>query len=206
MELFSSLLLVVTAIALVVYTLLTEGLDWIGRAEIIEKRWPVLWGAMNNRPTRLVLLVIALAMLANVAKDLRAGADPPLVIFAAPKVPPIDTNLKIIQVAAPSAPLIVNSHEVTSDKANVIKTEFIFVPSRKVPAPVEIEVTVDGPIYGIGQVDVAEASPVLTGNSRWNGNVAVLVISAPGLAPEHAAIAELYSNRRLRAMKARFLP
>ena len=89
MELLSSLLLIGAATLLIIYVVLVEGLDWIGRAEIIEEKWPRLWGAMNNRPMRLILLIVALVMLAHVIGEIRAGAEPPLANFAAPKSQPV---------------------------------------------------------------------------------------------------------------------
>jgi hypothetical protein len=38
--------------------ILVELLDWKGRFEVIEKNWPKVWSAMNNRPMRLVLIVL----------------------------------------------------------------------------------------------------------------------------------------------------
>lgn len=32
-----------------------EFLDWIGRFEFIESRWPRAWAEINNRPMRLIL-------------------------------------------------------------------------------------------------------------------------------------------------------
>jgi len=96
MEIMSSLLLIFFASAIVVYALLTEGLDWIGRAEIIEKRWPFLWAVMNKRPTRLVLLATAVVMLAHVMGEIRVGAEVPAVKLVPPKVPEINPNVKII--------------------------------------------------------------------------------------------------------------
>ena len=37
MELFSSILLVALAIVVAVYCILTEGLDWVGRAKVISR-------------------------------------------------------------------------------------------------------------------------------------------------------------------------
>ena len=29
-----------------------EALDWVGRLDLIQARWPVLWRLLNNRPVR----------------------------------------------------------------------------------------------------------------------------------------------------------
>jgi hypothetical protein len=52
---------------LAAYVLVSEFLDTIGRLDIIQDRWPKVWGVLNNRPMRLILIVF-LAVL--VAKDI----------------------------------------------------------------------------------------------------------------------------------------
>ena len=49
------------------YLLVAEFLDTIGRLEIIEKRWPRIWGVLSNRPMRLILIVLLVVLL---SKDL----------------------------------------------------------------------------------------------------------------------------------------
>jgi hypothetical protein len=90
MEMLSALLLIAVAIALIAYAVITEATDWIGRAEIIEKRWPKLWRAMNNRPMRLILIIVALVMVAHVIQDLRAGETAPVVVLKPPTAPAIE--------------------------------------------------------------------------------------------------------------------
>jgi hypothetical protein len=90
MEIFSTALLFIAAVAIIAYTLITETTDWIGRAEIIESRWPRLWGVMNNRPMRLVLIVVALVMMADVIQQFRTGAEPVQSRFPSPGVPALE--------------------------------------------------------------------------------------------------------------------
>ncbi len=97
MELFSTVLLIVAAVAIVLYVVITEVTDWVGRTEIIEKRWPRLWAVMNNRPMRLVLILLAIVMAVHAGQELRSGADPPEVNISAPKVPEL-------QAATPDQP------------------------------------------------------------------------------------------------------
>src|SRR5258708_5112622 len=98
MEILSNLLLLATAVVIFVYVAITESTDWIGRAEVIEKRWPSLWSAMNNRPARLVFSVVGIGMLARLTQDFRTGCEAPPAIFRAPPVPTIDSNLKVVTV------------------------------------------------------------------------------------------------------------
>ena len=55
-----------------------EILDWHGRFDVIEKRWPTLWAAMNNRAARLLLIVIAIAFLSKDFHDAMAVGAPPV--------------------------------------------------------------------------------------------------------------------------------
>jgi hypothetical protein len=76
-------------VAILVYVVLVEGLDWIGRAEIIEKRWPRMWGVMNKRPTRLILILVAIGLLIHViAENRHSVPDSPPVVNARPQTHP----------------------------------------------------------------------------------------------------------------------
>lgn len=90
MEMFTNAFLLMAAVVIVAYALVTETTDWIGRAEIIENRSPRLWAVMNNRPTRLVLIVVALVMISEVVQQLRVGAEPVESRFASPRVPNLE--------------------------------------------------------------------------------------------------------------------
>jgi len=97
MELVSTLLLILSAAAVVVYVVITEATDWIGRAEIIETRWPKLWRLMNNRPTRLILIVLALVMIGDATRDLKTGRESPEISFAPPKVALVEPTVALPQ-------------------------------------------------------------------------------------------------------------
>src|SRR5579859_3631597 len=90
MEIVTTLSLFLTAGVMVLYVIVTEGTDWIGRAEIIEKRWPRLWGLMNNRPMRLVLITVALGMIVQVIRDFSSDGERVPITFPAPKAPIIE--------------------------------------------------------------------------------------------------------------------
>jgi hypothetical protein len=53
-----------------------EFLDWYGRLEIIKRKWPRGWRAMNNRPMRLVLLIACFGLLVRDFRDIVATAPP----------------------------------------------------------------------------------------------------------------------------------
>src|ERR1017187_811408 len=62
-----------------------EILDWHGRFDVIEKRWPTLWAAMNNRAARLLLIVIAIAFLSKDFHDAMAVGAPPVARLLPPQ-------------------------------------------------------------------------------------------------------------------------
>ena len=92
-------------------------------------------------------------------------------------------------------------HAINSDKEGFIKTEIILVPKAKMPPPVEAEMEFDFPIFGIGQVTVADSGVVLTGGSRWNGTKVFASVRSPGITPEHAMIVQVYSRQRVHLAK-----
>ncbi len=55
------------------FVLFLEFLDWQGRAEIIESKYPRLWKLVNNRPARFLLMVLAIGLLIKDFKDATAG-------------------------------------------------------------------------------------------------------------------------------------
>ena len=79
----------IAAAAVIVFVGFIEFLDWHGRAEIIQQKYPRLWNAMNNRVARLVLLVVAIVLLTKDFRDAIATAPAPVVVFKAPPPPTI---------------------------------------------------------------------------------------------------------------------
>ncbi len=58
----------------IVYVVFCEVLDTKSRMETIQKDWPRLWRLINNRPARLVLLMVAIGLLARDFHDATRGA------------------------------------------------------------------------------------------------------------------------------------
>jgi hypothetical protein len=54
-----------------------EYLDWHGRADVLREKHPTVWAMVNNRPFRLVLLVVAVGLLAKDFRDVGAIGPPP---------------------------------------------------------------------------------------------------------------------------------
>jgi hypothetical protein len=87
---YLSILQFAVVVLLAILLGVAEVLDWIGRCEIIEKRWPKLWKAINNRPMRLIAYIVLIIFL---IKDIQLQTDkpiaPPLVVTFAPPPQPI---------------------------------------------------------------------------------------------------------------------
>jgi hypothetical protein len=92
MPIITAVAFLLAAVFAVAYVILTESTDWIGRAEVIENRFPGLWRTMNNRPMRLVLITVAIVMLVHVANELHEGAEFASPHFPAPTVPTIEAS------------------------------------------------------------------------------------------------------------------
>ena len=85
-----------TLLPLAVITLFfafAEYLDWHGRMEILEKKHPRIWRLVNDRPFRLILLLLIFAILSaelkETLKNLLEPDEAPIVRFVAPSVPSI---------------------------------------------------------------------------------------------------------------------
>lgn len=90
-----------------------ELLDWIGRLEIVERKWPKVWKAINNRPMRIVLyLLLIIAIGRDISDRLKIPIPKLEVTFQAPSAP-------IIQVSqvSPSQQI---SH--TKDQGAIVQT------------------------------------------------------------------------------------
>lgn len=96
MELAATILLYLCVGLFGIYLIATEFLDTIGRMEIIERKWPKLWAAMSNRPMRLVLLVLLVALLAKDVAERSQQTAPPILNVTLP-----DTPAPIVQECAP---------------------------------------------------------------------------------------------------------
>lgn len=75
---------IVAVVLLLAYVITTEALDWIGRAEIIENRWPRAWLVMSNRPARVILVLVAIGLLVHVITEKREPKQPALIPLPTP--------------------------------------------------------------------------------------------------------------------------
>jgi hypothetical protein len=82
----------VTIVIVIVLALLfatAEILDWIGRLEIIEKKWPKVYAAMNSRLARLIALVFLIALIGHDIEKRGEVPEPPIVKIPTPPPPDI---------------------------------------------------------------------------------------------------------------------
>jgi len=63
-----------------------EFLDMSGRLDILEKKYPKLWGVANRRPARLFLLVMCAGLLAKDVAEATHVPDPPIVKLQPPVI------------------------------------------------------------------------------------------------------------------------
>ncbi len=79
------------AIAVVIILALLFGvaeiLDWVGRLEIVERKWPKVHAAMNSRLARLIALLFLIALIGHDIEKHTEIPEPPRVTIPAPPVP-----------------------------------------------------------------------------------------------------------------------
>lgn len=195
MEILQIVFLALVALGIVAYAFFTEGLDWIGMAEVVEKRFPVLWGAMNNRPMRLILLAIAVVMLAHVSADLREGAEAPLLKFARPEVPKIDNNVKVITIGTPQKPQcwVANHFGMPNSTipGAVTATAAILHCNHRIEAPLVVAVEFDRDFIP-GAMVVPEAGVMMGVGTEKRGKVFLGRVGSPALLSDQLAIVTVY--------------
>lgn len=197
MDIFQTILLILVALAVVLYATLTEGLDWIGRAELIQQKFPLLWGAMNNRPMRIILLLVAVVMLAHITSDLRAGAEAPLIRFASTEVPKIDNNLKVITVGTPQKQQCWTSSQhfglpnpaVAGAKS---ATAAIMHCNYLVRAPLEVVIVFDQDFIG-GSIMPIDSGMATISTTR-EGKAFIGRITSPSLLSDQLVIVTVYGT------------
>lgn len=98
-----AMLTVLVAIVLGIFFVLVEILDWIGRLEIIEQRWPKIFTVLNSRFARLAAILILIVLIAHDIEQRAAIPEPPRVTFLPAPVPVINQS-GTMAVRQPSAP------------------------------------------------------------------------------------------------------
>ena len=92
--------LVVAAVLIVIAGLMFL-LDMVGRAELIQGRWPRVWKWVTSRPLILLMLLVSLALLDRDFKDAMVTALPAIVNVAPPPAPQQIPEPRIVTPALP---------------------------------------------------------------------------------------------------------
>jgi hypothetical protein len=128
-------MLTVLVVFLAVIFGIAEILDWIGRFELIERKWPKVWAAVNNRVARLILYVFLIVLVSKDISDRNKEHIPDLHIhFPSPPVP-------VIALTAPAPVMALAAHEGKSlplamvDKINSLSLELRVTCDLKEGAP-----------------------------------------------------------------------
>jgi hypothetical protein len=84
----------------ILYFAVVETLDWVGRMELIEQKWPKVWSAMSNRPMRLALLVVLCILLSKDVLERWQDGAPQLIVNTPPPSAPI---VQFLSAQAPAS-------------------------------------------------------------------------------------------------------
>lgn len=115
----------------IIFLALIEILDWVGRMEMIQTKWPKIWKALNNRPARLVLLTACLVFLVKDFRDAAATAPPPIVTLSIP--PPVAQSCT--GVGEVVAKLALNKLELKKQLMGLSQELSVFVEKQYQAAP-----------------------------------------------------------------------
>lgn len=87
MDVLRNIFQLVPLALLLAWLLLSEFIDTRERLAKIQKKWPLLWRLMNNRPVRFALLISCLGLLAKNYRGTLALGPAPVLTFPAPPAP-----------------------------------------------------------------------------------------------------------------------
>jgi hypothetical protein len=135
MPTISTILLYLCLALFGIYLIVAEFLDTVGRLEIVENRWPKVWKALNNRPMRLILLILLCALVAKDIADRKSDAkkEETKLEFPSPPAPPAP----VIQMIAPkSIPPKVDLHIKQDGQGNTANPGTTTAPVRVEPCGV----------------------------------------------------------------------
>lgn len=82
----------IIAIILALLICIAEILDWIGRLEIIEKRWPKVYATMNSRLARLVAMLFLIALIARDIEQRTKVPGAPRITFQTVPAPIVQSS------------------------------------------------------------------------------------------------------------------
>jgi hypothetical protein len=185
--------LVFTA-AVFIYLIFLEFIDWQGRAEVLELKYPWLWRAVNNRPARLLLLVLAVGLLVKDFKDAVAIAPPPVVNIAPPPVPAI-TIVKSPEKLKDQCWLTTIGVATPKDlPQNWRSSESVIFCNKKVNAPLFLQVEFDQNPVGVSPPFFPEGRMIKMHQS-FQLNKVLVDIESPSILPYQIFIINAHSDK-----------
>jgi hypothetical protein len=88
MTLVTNVLWLLCGCIVLLYAIVCEYLDLVGRLEIVQIKWPKIYGAMSNRPMRLALIIFGLLLICkDVSERMRVQTPTLSISFPAPPPP-----------------------------------------------------------------------------------------------------------------------
>lgn len=93
----------IIAIIAIAYAVVTEYLDWHGRAEVIEQRFPKIWAVIGSRYARIVLILFALGLLLVPREGSTPEAQPHVAPAGSTAAPDSHDNVGAAQSSPPPA-------------------------------------------------------------------------------------------------------
>jgi hypothetical protein len=138
----------------IIYLLIVEALDWFGRMEVIENRWPKVWSLISNRPSRLVLLLVACTLLAkDVSERWRDEGSPALQVIM-PSIPAPVINL----VSESSKPI--SERQTATQTAGPPPAKPVAVPPSITQTSQEVPTTDGNHVYQVTLQSNTSITPV----------------------------------------------
>lgn len=175
---------------LLVYVVAVEVLDWHGRMEIIQKRWPRLWVLMSERPARLVLLVAIAALLAADVRKEVPRVPNLSVRFPAPSAPRLEAAKPCPK--CPTLGSAIRSFELMSVR-DAPRLDFVLT-TEKLRTPVDLLFTCDFPI-GDGDLTVLTrdgTGAAMLGKGNESSNQFRFRLGSPAWTPASPLRATIY--------------
>lgn len=178
-----------------------ETLDWIGRLEIIERRWPKLYAAINSRLARLVGILFLAALIAHDIEKHIEVPEPPVVKIAPPPAPQVSVeNPKVITrtlpAPEPEKKCWMSNHfgmPNSTIQGAVTATAAIMHCNYKVDAPYVVQVEFDRDFIPGATVE-PDSGIIMGGGEGKKGRVYFGRTNSPALLSEQLVIVTVYGT------------
>jgi len=214
---------------LLLYVFVSEFLDMIGRLEMIEAKWPKVWGFLSNRPMRLVLIFFLLVIVGNDLVE-RMNEKVPALVVKMPSIPaPVVTfaqgaqSERPVKVAGGLSPVPTHppgrmnqnlldtpllhavQEDLTSNDTNFLYEKKVTINAKETTSPFNLVLTFDPSFYASGSPFTCTVSGVsgawATAGARSATKYSYSVQSPP-VGPENPVICHFWSKVPFQLVKA----